>query len=237
VCLGGIVVRHCVRPEDRRDNPCSHAYHRDRRHEVAPSGGQVPYALFVFAGLVPWTSFANAVGTAGNSLVNSAGLVTKVFFPRLLVPMAAVAASFVDFLLPCGILLGMLVYYRVPPTAHLALLPVLVLMTHLFALAVGTRLAALNVKYRDVRFVLPFLIQIWMFVSSVILPSTSVPAKYRWILVLNPMSGFIEGYRSALFGQPFDWRSLAIATVLTAAVFIYSAYSFRKAERVFADII
>jgi lipopolysaccharide transport system permease protein len=115
--------------------------------------------------------------------------------------------------------------------------PVLVLLTALFALGVGTWFAALNVKYRDVRFALPFLIHIWLFVSSVILPSSALAPKYRWLLMLNPMSGIIEGYRSALFGLPFDWPALGIATAITFAVVVYAIYSFARVERSFADII
>jgi len=114
---------------------------------------------------------------------------------------------------------------------------VLILLTALFSLAVGTWMSALNVKYRDVRFALPFLIQLWLFVSSVILPSSAVPPKWRWLLMLNPMSGIIEGYRSALFGLPFDWLALSIAAVLTLLVLLYAIYAFARVERSFADII
>jgi lipopolysaccharide transport system permease protein len=116
-------------------------------------------------------------------------------------------------------------------------LPALILMTALFGLGVGTWMSALNVKYRDVRFALPFLIQLWLFLSSVIVPSSSIPAKYRWMMLFNPMSGIIEGYRSALFGLPFDWPALSVAAVLTIVMLFYSVYSFGKAERSFADII
>ena len=173
----------------------------------------------------------------GNSLVGSAHLITKVYFPRLIVPAAAKLAGLVDFVLAFGLLIVLMLYYRVPLTTQVLFLPVLVLLTALFGLGVGTWMSALNVKYRDVRFALPFLIQLWLFVSSVILPSSSVPAKWRWVLMFNPMSGIIEGYRAALFGLPFDWPALGVATVLTIAMLFYSVYSFGKAERTFADII
>jgi lipopolysaccharide transport system permease protein len=131
----------------------------------------------------------------------------------------------------------LMIYYRVTLTVHVLFLPVLVLMTALFSLGVGTWMSALNVKYRDVRFALPFLIQLWLFVSSVILPSSSLPQKWRWVLMFNPMSGIIEGYRSALFGLPFDWTALGIAGLLTVLVLLYSIYSFGRVERSFADII
>ena len=202
---------------------------------VASSG--IPYPLFALAGLVPWTFFANAITASGNSLVGSANLITKVYFPRLIVPAAAMLAGLVDFLLAFMLLVLLMVYYRVTPTIQILFLPVLILLTALFSLGVGTWMSALNVKYRDVRFALPFLIQLWLFVSSVILPSTSIPQKWRWLLMLNPMSGIIEGYRAALFGLPFDWTALGIASVLTIVVLFYAIYAFGRVERSFADII
>ncbi len=197
----------------------------------------IPYPLFALAGLVPWTFFANSITASGNSLVGSANLITKVYFPRLIVPAAAMLAGLVDFVLAFGILGVMMIYYGVTLTTNILFLPVVILLTALFGLGVGTWFAALNVKYRDVRFALPFIIQLWLFVSSVILPSSSIPQKYRWILMLNPMSGIIEGYRSALFGLPFDWLALGIAAFLTVLVLIYSIYAFGRVERSFADII
>ena len=197
----------------------------------------IPYPLFALAGLVPWTFFSNSITASGNSLVGSANLITKVYFPRLIVPAAAMLAGLVDFLLAFLLLVLMMFYYGVTLTAQVLFLPVLVLLTALFGLGVGTWMSALNVKYRDVRFALPFVIQLWLFVSSVILPSSSVPQKYRWILLFNPMSGIIEGYRSALFGLPFDWPALGMASVLTVLVLLYAIYSFGRVERSFADII
>lgn len=197
----------------------------------------IPYPVFALAGLVPWTFFSNTITASGNSLVGSAHLITKVYFPRLIVPAAAMMAGLVDFVLSFLLLVALMIYYRVPLTAQIVFLPVLVLLTSLFGLGVGTWMSALNVKYRDVRFALPFVIQLWLFVSSVILPSSSVPEKWRWILLFNPMSGIIEGYRAALFGLPFDWPALGIAAVLTVVMLFYSVYSFGKAERSFADII
>jgi lipopolysaccharide transport system permease protein len=202
---------------------------------VGSSG--IPYPLFALAGLVPWTFFANAITASGNSLVGSAHLITKVYFPRLIVPAAAMLAGLVDFLLAFLLLCILMLYYRVTLTVQILFLPVLVLMTALFSLGIGTWMSALNVKYRDVRFALPFIIQLWLFVSSVILPSSSIPPKWRWLLNLNPMSGIIEGYRSALFGLPFDWPALSIAAVLTLLVLLYAIYAFSRVERSFADII
>jgi lipopolysaccharide transport system permease protein len=202
---------------------------------VASSG--IPYPLFALAGLVPWTFFSNAITASGNSLVGSANLITKVYFPRLIVPAAAMLAGLVDFVLAFVLLILLMLYYRTPFNVQMLFLPVLVLLTATFALAVGTWMSALNVKYRDVRFALPFVIQLWLFISSVILPSSSVPQKWRWLLLLNPMSAIIEGYRSALFGLPFDWTALGIAAVLTILSLLYAIYAFGRVERSFADII
>jgi lipopolysaccharide transport system permease protein len=199
--------------------------------------GGVPYPIFVLAALVPWTFFSNTITASGNSLVGSSHLITKVYFPRLIVPAAAMMAGLVDFMIAFMLLVIMMIYYRVPLTMQVLFLPVLVLLTALFGLGVGTWMSALNVKYRDVRFALPFLIQLWLFVSSVIIPSSSLPQKLRWALLLNPMSAIIEGYRSALFGLPFDWPALGVATAFTIGMLFYSVYSFGKAERSFADII
>ncbi|HEU5460401.1 MAG TPA: ABC transporter permease [Pyrinomonadaceae bacterium] len=201
------------------------------------SSAGIPYPLFALAGLVPWTFFANSITASGNSLVGSAHLITKVYFPRLIVPAAAILAGLVDFVLAFVLLVVMMIYYGVTLTAQVLFLPVLVLLTAVFALGVGTWMSALNVKYRDVRFALPFVIQLWLFISSVILPSSSVPEKWRWLLLFNPMSAIIEGYRSALFGLPFDWPALGIAAVLTAFVLLYALYAFGRVERSFADIV
>ena len=197
----------------------------------------IPYPLFALAGLVPWTFFSNSVTASSNSLVGSANLITKVYFPRLIVPAAALLAGLVDFVLAFFLLIGLMVYYQVVPTLHLLFFPVVVLLTALFGLGVGTWMSALNVKYRDVRFALPFLIQLWLFISSVIMPSSSLAPRWRWLLKLNPMSGIIEAYRSSLFGLPFDWPSIGIAALLTILTLVYAIYSFGRVERSFADII
>jgi lipopolysaccharide transport system permease protein len=197
----------------------------------------VPYPLFALAGLVPWTFFATAVTTSGNSVVSNTNLITKVYFPRILIPIGSVAAAFVDFAMSFVVLLVVMLYYQVGLRPSIVMILPLVLLTFLFALGIGMLFAALNVKYRDMRFVLPFLIQLWLFVSAVIMPMSILPQKWRWVVSLNPMSGIIEGYRAALFGQPFNWTSLSVAAALTCAVLVYSAYSFRRMEKNFADII
>jgi len=202
-----------------------------------PSDG-VPYPVFVYAGLLLWTFFSNAVTHSGNSLVGNSNLLTKVYFPRIIIPGAAVGAGLVDLLIAFGVLVVLMVYYRVSISASVVMLVPLVGLTTVFALALGMWTSALNVKYRDIRYALPFVIQLWMFVSPVIFPSSFVPEKWRWVLTLNPLTGIIEGFRAALFGRrPFDWMAIAISTVMTLVLFVYAAYVFRRMERTFADIV
>jgi lipopolysaccharide transport system permease protein len=198
---------------------------------------RVPYPLFAMAGLVPWTFFANAVTNSGNSLVSNVHLVTKVYFPRLIMPFAAVLSGIVDLGLAMLLLGGMMLYYGIRLTPHALMLPVLLGLTTLCAVSIGMWTSALNVKYRDVRFALPFIIQLWLFASSVVVPSSVVPAHLRWLLHLNPMSAFIEGCRAALFSTPFDWPALGLATLLTLAAFVVAAHFFKQTERSFADFI
>jgi lipopolysaccharide transport system permease protein len=198
----------------------------------------IPYPLFSYAGLLPWTFFANSITNSSNSLVINANLITKVYFPRMIIPTATVAAGFVDFVIAFVILVGMMIYYGVALSWSILMLPVLVLMMMLIALGVGMWMSALNVKYRDVRFALPFLIQLWMFASPVIYPKSMVPPKWQWVLQLNPMTGIIEGFRTALFHHgEFDRAALATSAVIMLVVLVYSAYAFRRMEKSFADIV
>jgi lipopolysaccharide transport system permease protein len=199
--------------------------------------GGIPYPIFAYAGLLPWIFFSNSINNSGNSVVSSAHLITKVYFPRIIIPSAAVAAGLVDFAISFAIMAALMVYYRVALTFYMLMLPPLILLITALALAVGMWLAALNVKYRDVRFALPFLIQLWMFVSPVIYPLTFVPERWHWLLLFNPLTGIIEGFRASLFGNPFNWNGLAISTAMTLALMVYSAYNFRRMEKRFADIV
>jgi lipopolysaccharide transport system permease protein len=202
-----------------------------------PSEG-LPYPIFVYAGLLPWTYFANALAASGNSLVGSANLITKIYFPRLIIPASASLALLIDFFIALFILAGLMVYYQVAPGWGITLLPLLVLLTFLCAVGVGLWLSALNVQYRDIRYAIPFLIQIWLFVSPVIYPVTLVGEEYRWLLALNPMGGLIDTYRAALLGhQPIDWLLLGISAAVIMAVFISGLYYFKRMERSFADVI
>lgn len=197
----------------------------------------MPYPLFAFAGLLPWTFFANAITNSGNSLVGSANLITKVYFPRMIIPGAAVAAGLVDLAIGFVLLFGLMIYYQVALTWTLLLLPVMVILTTLLAVGVGMWLSALNVKYRDIRFALPFVIQLWLFVSPVIFPSSILPEKWRWVMALNPLTGIIEGYRSAIFGRPINWTVLGVSVVITLVVLTCASYYFRRMEKTFADIV
>lgn len=201
-----------------------------------PSDG-IPYPIFAFAGLLPWTFFSNAVTNSGNSLVGNSNLVTKVYFPRMVIPMASVASGLIDFAVAFGLLILLMLYYGVGFSINLIMVPVLILLTALLAIGIGMWMSALNVKYRDIRYALPFLIQLGMFASPIIYPLSFVPEKWRWLLLLNPLAGQIEGYRAAFFGTPFNWLALAISAVMTFAVLVYSAYNFRRMEKSFADII
>lgn len=197
----------------------------------------IPYPLFAFAGLLPWVFFSNALTYSGNSLVGSANLITKVYFPRMIIPGAAVAACLIDFGISFVLLIGLMFYYHIGISSSLLMLPVLVLLTTLLALGMGMWLSALNVKYRDVRHALPFVIQTWLFISPVIYPAGFLPPKWRALLIFNPLTGIIEGYRSSLFGQAFDWKAIGISASMTLGLLIYSSYSFRRMEKSFADTV
>jgi lipopolysaccharide transport system permease protein len=202
-----------------------------------PSDG-LPYPIFVYAGLLPWTYFANAVTASGNSLVGSANLITKVYFPRLIVPGSAALAGLLDFFIALFVLAALMIWYQFLPGPGFLLFPLLVALTFLCAVGVGLWLSALNVQYRDIRYAIPFLIQIWMFLSPVIYPVSLVKDKYQWLLALNPMGGVIHAYRASLLGhQPIDWPLLSLSAFIIVALFLGGLYYFRRMERVFADVV
>ena len=201
-----------------------------------PSDG-IPYALFAYAGVVTWTFFSSAVTKSGNSLVGSSHLITKVYFPRMMVPAAAVCAAVVDLVLAFVVLVPLMFYYQFMPGWQIVMiLPVLALLI-LLAFGVGMWMSALNVKYRDVGFILPFLIQIWMFLSPVIYPSSALPPNFRPVMMFNPVSGIIEASRSALFGLPFNRRAILVSCVITFLILACAAFWFRRMEREFADVV
>lgn len=197
----------------------------------------VPYPVFAFAALLPWIFFAGAITNSGGSLVGSAHLITKVYFPRLIIPIAAVGAGLVDLAVAFPLLIVLMFYYHIGLTLNILLLPLLVVLTMLLAMAVGVWLSGINVKYRDVKFAMPFLVQIWMYASPIAYPASVVPARFRLLYSLNPLTGIIEGYRAAFFGLAIDWRALGIASLITLAMCVFASYQFRKMETSFADII
>lgn len=201
-----------------------------------PSDG-IPYPLFAFAGLLPWIFFSNVVTNSGNSLVGNASLITKVYFPRMIIPGAAVGAGLVDFAISFVLLVVLMMYYRVGISPLILLLPLLIVLITLVALAIGMWLSALNVKYRDVRYALPFIIQFWMFITPVIYPTSFVPERWRWFLWLNPLTGVIEGFRAALLGTPFDRTGLAVSAIVTTGLLTWAGYAFRRMERTFSDTV
>jgi lipopolysaccharide transport system permease protein len=201
-----------------------------------PSDGY-PYPVFVYTALLPWTFFATAISTSGGSLVGSSHLVSKVYFPRLIIPLSSVGAGLVDLLISTCILLLMMLYYDVDWSWNLLAAPLLLLFVIFIALGVGTLLAALTVAYRDFTHLTPFLVQIWMYVTPVIFPVSLVPQRWQWLLYLNPMTGLIEGFRSAFLGRPFDFAGLSISFAIAIAIFLISVAYFEKVERRFADII
>jgi lipopolysaccharide transport system permease protein len=201
-----------------------------------PSDGY-PYPVFVYAALLPWTFFANSISSSGQSLVSSANLVTKVYFPRLIIPLSSVGAGLVDLMISTCILLLLMLWYGVGWSLHLLDAPLLLLAVIFTALGVGTLLAALTVAYRDFSSLTAFLVQIWMYATPVIFPVSIVPAQWKWLLYLNPMTGLVEGFRSVFLGKPFDMAALSASFVISLLVFVAGVAYFEKVERRFADII
>jgi lipopolysaccharide transport system permease protein len=197
--------------------------------------GDVPYPVFVFAALIPWSFFASGVAAAGQSLVSQQALLTKVYFPRLFVPTAAAAAFLVDMMITMGLYAVILAIYRVVPSWQVVFLPAAVLLTIVVTVGLGYTLASLTVLYRDFRYVIPFMIQALMYLSPVIYPAGMLQ-RYRLLLAINPMCGIIDGYRSAILGTPWDPFALAISSTTAVALFLFGLFYFRKVERLFADI-
>ncbi|MFN7926789.1 MAG: ABC transporter permease [Blastocatellia bacterium] len=202
-----------------------------------PSDG-IPYPIFSFTALVPWTFFANSLNQSSNSLVMSANLIKKVFFPRLTIPIATVLAGVVDFLFAFGVLLVMMLIYGITPGWHALYLPLFLLLAVVTSLGVGLWLSALNVEFRDVRYVVPFLTQFWMFATPIAYPSSLLPEPWRTVYGINPMVGVVEGFRWALLGTNTPpGMSLLVSAVAALCLFISGAYYFRRMERTFADVV
>lgn len=204
---------------------------------VRLDAGALPYPLFALSGLLLWLFFANAVTNSTHSLVSNANLITKVYFPRMFIPAASVGAGLVDLAVAFLLLVALCVYYGVALTLNLLLVPLFIMLMALLALGVGLLSAAMTVKYRDLRHALPFIIQLWMFASPVIYPASVVPAQWKWLLLINPVAGIIEGFRASLTGHPFDWLQVSISIAITFAVLLSSVYIFRRFEDTFADVV
>ncbi len=202
-----------------------------------PSDG-IPYPLFSFAALVPWTFFANGLGQASNSLVGNSNLLTKVYFPRLVIPISTVISGFIDFALSFAMLLLMMVYYGKAPTLNVIWLPFFLLLALVTALGVGLWLSALNVEYRDIRYVVPFITQFWMLATPIAYPSTMLSEPWRTIYGLNPMVGVVEGFRWALLDSGVGpGPMVTVSTIVSILVLISGAFYFKRMERNFADIV
>lgn len=202
-----------------------------------PSNG-VPYPIFTYCALVPWIYFSSTLSLAGNSLVSNSNLITKVYFPRVLLPAASAVSGLLDFAVGSGLLVILMFYYRIKPGKALLFYPGCVILMVILTVGVSMFMAALNVRYRDVKHTIPFLVQIWLFITPVIYPSTMIPQRYRPLLALNPMSGVVEGFRACLFpGQKLDVPLMAASLAVSLVFLIVAAIYFRRTERTFADII
>jgi len=202
-----------------------------------PSDG-LPYPIFAFAALLPWQLFSNALTTSGNSLVANSDLITKVYFPRLIIPLSSTLAGLVDFCIAFFVLLGMMAYYGIVPTSAVVTLPLFVLLAIVTSLAISLWLSALNVRYRDVRFTIPFLTQFWLFLTPIAYPSSMVPEKWRLLYGLNPMAGVVEGFRWALLGKSNETGPLIIVSVIIVIIMLIGGLIyFRSTEKTFADIV
>jgi lipopolysaccharide transport system permease protein len=197
----------------------------------------VPYPIFSYTALLPWQYFANSLSQSANSVVSSANLIRKIYFPRLVVPIASTLAGIVDFAIAFVVLSGLMVFYRIVPTMGVLFLPLLLLMAFATALGVGLWLAALNAKYRDVRYIVPFATQFWMFATPIVYPSSLIPEQWRLLYGLNPMAGVIEGFRWALLGTAFPGPMIIVSAGISALLLTSGMVYFRNMERSFADIV
>jgi lipopolysaccharide transport system permease protein len=202
-----------------------------------PSDG-IPYPIFTYCALLPWQLFAHALNESSNSLVANQGLITKVYFPRLVIPVAPVLAGLVDFGIAFLVLIGMMLYYGIFPTFAVFTIPLFLILVVATALSVGLWLSALNVEYRDVRYTVPFLTQFWLFATPVAYPSSLVPEKWRALYGLNPMAGVVEGFRWALLGKADGPGMLLVVSIIVVMIlFIGGLYYFQRMEKTFADIV
>jgi lipopolysaccharide transport system permease protein len=209
------------------------------RKLVGINTGGAPEAIFVFAAVLPWQFFSTALSESSASLIGNSDLISKVYFPRLLVPSAAVVTALVDFVITLGLLALLMMWYGVAPGWQLATLPFFVVLMMGFSIGMGVLLSALNVEYRDFRYIVPFILQFGLFVSPVAFTLSNVPERWRALYSLNPLAGIIDGFRWAILGgqHPFELEPVLIATLATAASLYFGVWYFRRMERVFADVI
>tara|TARA_Y100001970_G_C14250975_1_gene871865 strand:- start:4018 stop:4668 length:651 start_codon:yes stop_codon:yes gene_type:complete len=197
----------------------------------------VPYAIFSYTALVPWTYFSNALSSSSTSLLSSAGILTKVYFPRLIIPLAPVLSKLVDFCIAFIILLVMMIYYNIMPSGNVLLLPYLIILMIITTNGMGMWLTSLAIKYRDINYGMQFFLQLLMYVAPVVYPASNIPQEYRLIYGLFPMSGVIEGFRSILLQtNPIPWDLLIMGTIVSSFIFISGAYYFKRMEKYFADV-
>lgn len=198
----------------------------------------LPYPVWSYAGLLPWGLFSKALSDASRSLVANNHMITKIYFPRLILPLSSILSGLVDFAISFVVLLGMMVFYKIYPTPAVWALPLLILLALVTALGVGLWLSALNVMYRDVGYIIPFLTQFWMFITPVVYPASLLPEKWRLVYALNPMTGVVEGFRWALLGtQNGSGPMLAISAVISVIILVSGVFYFRRMERTFADMV
>ena len=201
-----------------------------------PTDG-MPHLVFFYCGLMPWIFFSTSLGVCSSSLISNTNLITKIYFPRTIIPIATIGAGVPDLLITVAILLGIVVYYKIALTWQLLMLPAMLILTTWLAASFGIWLAALTVRYRDIRHALPFVLQLWFFVTPIIFPLSVVPAKWRWAMYLNPMTGIVEGIRSAVVGKSFNWTAIGCSVVIALLTFGASIYTFRRLEKGFADVL
>lgn len=200
------------------------------------SDSEIPYPIFAYAALLPWTYFAGTLSRGTTSLVNDRNLISKVYFPRLVMPFSNVLAGLVDFSIAFVVLLGMMAFYNITPTLNILFLPLALLLAVITALGIVLWVSALNLQYRDFQYITPFLIQIWMYATPIIYPASRIPEKWQWLYTLNPMVSVVESFRWILLGDSFpgiNWASIVLALILLISGIIY----FRQTERIFADVI
>jgi lipopolysaccharide transport system permease protein len=197
----------------------------------------VPYPIFAFAGLICWTLFANGVSLCSNSLIGNQQLISKIYFPRIFIPLGSIGALLLDLILNLFLMAGFMAYYRWPPSLNLMWLPLFLLLTLLTTCGIGFILSAMNVRFRDVKYVLPYLLQMWFFVTPVIYPNSFVPNRFQLLMALNPMTGVVSGFRHSLLGTEARWEFIALSSLISISLFVVGLFSFRRMETYFADVI